>query len=69
MDKPHHGRIKNWQKDECQGGLGFLIVGEFLDHPHFRGSRCHTSAVVSFDEATGEVETRNSRYRVVSEHT
>lgn len=62
--KPHCGRIKGWSKEPCSGGLGFLIVGDFLDHPRFRGQG-HTSAVVSFDEAAGTVETRNSRYQLV----
>lgn len=65
-DKPDHGRIKDWSKDPCDGGLGYLIVGEFLDHPYLRG-RCHTSAVVSHNSETGEIETRNSRYRLVAE--
>jgi hypothetical protein len=66
-EKPHHGRIKNWLKVKCAGGLGFFIVGEFLDHPHFRGPACYTSHVVALDEATGELETRNSRYRLVND--
>lgn len=65
-DKPHHGRIKGWSKSPCDSGLGFLIEGEFLDHPYIRGIG-HTNAVVAFDEASGEFETRNSRYRAVTD--
>lgn len=65
LKKPHHGRIAGWHKSACDGGLGYVIVGEFLDHPMFRGPMCHTSAVISHDETTGEIETRNSRYTLV----
>lgn len=63
--KPDFGRIKAWSKSSCDGGLGYLIEGEFLDHPHIRG-RGHTSAVIAHNSETGEVETRNSRYRLVA---
>jgi len=46
--------------------LGYLIEGDFLDHPFHRG-RGHTSYIIAHDEVTGEVETRNSRYRLVAE--
>lgn len=73
-DKPHKGTIKNWfpyyfDRKETEEyykepvGLGFLIRGTFVDHPQFgfaRGS--HTSWIMSHDEKTGEIETRNSRY-------
>ena len=64
-EKPHLGRTKNWSKRPCGSGLGYLITGEFLDHPHMRGPHCRTSFVVTHDEKTGEVETANSRYRLV----
>lgn len=64
-DKPHYGRIKNWCKKVCEGGLGYIITGEFLDHPQYRGPYCHTSYVVAHDVITGEIETRNSRYQLV----
>lgn len=66
-DKPHHGRVKDWVKEPCDSGLGYLIVGEFLDHPHFRGPRCHTSYLVAHNSETGEIETKNSRYTLVDD--
>lgn len=66
-DKPHHGRIKGWSKEPCNSGLGYRIVGEFLDHPHFRGPRCHTSYVIAHNSETGEIETANSRYTLVTD--
>lgn len=64
--KPDHGRIKSWSKAPCNGGLGYLIEGEFLDHPYLRGSG-HTSVVIAHNAETGEIETRNSRYRLVND--
>ena len=65
--KPHLGKITDWQKSEvsAQYGLGYQIVGIFVDHPRFAGMRGHTSYVVAHDEETGEIETRNSRYTLV----
>jgi hypothetical protein len=65
--KPHKGQIKNWFKSETEGfGLGYRIRGEFVDHPEFGNARSGvTSYVVAHDEATGEIETRNSRYTLV----
>lgn len=67
--KPHKGSLKNWFKEDwgCAGlGLGYMIRGEFVDHPEFAGCKNgHTSYVVAHDEATGEVETKNSRYTLV----
>lgn len=54
-DKPHKGVIKNWVKKD-HGGYS-VILGEQEPHYFIR-----TSAIVHHDEATGEVETRNSRY-------
>lgn len=67
--KPHHGAIKDWRKHECDGGLGFQILGTFVDHPYFAGEPGHTSYVVAHDENTGEIETRNSRYRLEGDET
>lgn len=68
-DKPHRGTMKNWFKEYwgCEGyGLGYMIRGEFVDHPEYAGCpNGHTSYVVAHDEATGEVETKNSRYTLV----
>jgi hypothetical protein len=64
--KEHKGSLKNWRKYECPGhGLGYLILGEFVDHPQFAGHLGNTSYVVAHDEATGEIETRNSRYTLL----
>jgi hypothetical protein len=67
-DKPHKGRIERWWRYPCQGGLGYGINGQFLDHEHIRGDG-HTSYVVFHDEATGEIETRNSRYTLVGKES
>lgn len=65
-EKPHYGRIENWQEEACgKHGLGYLIVGRFLDHPAYALQKGHTSYVVKHDKATGEIETRNSRYTLV----
>jgi hypothetical protein len=65
--KPHMGRIEGWRKFHPPGcrGLGYLIEGESLDHPYYKGEGFHTSWVVAVDGA--EVETRNSRYTLVGE--
>ncbi len=66
--KPHKGHIKNWFKETwgCEGyGLGYMIRGEFVDHPEFAGAKNgHTSYVVAHDDL-GNVETRNSRYTLI----
>jgi hypothetical protein len=66
--KPHKGRIALWYKQDC-GTEGYLVCGVFLDHPQFMGEHGHTSLVLSHDEATGEIETRNSRYTLVKPMT
>jgi hypothetical protein len=62
--KPHKGTITDWWKCPCDrpNTLGYCIAGTFKDHPQFAGYDGYTSWVVKHDEATGEVETRNSRY-------
>lgn len=67
--KPHKGKIKNWYKREISisQGLGYQIMGEFVDHEDFAGYEGWTSFVVAHDEATGEIETLNSRYTLVDE--
>jgi hypothetical protein len=62
MEKPHKGTIENWFKLACKQGLGYAICGWAVGHPQFNGEGICTSYVVEHDEATGEVETRNSRY-------
>ena len=70
MDKPHHGRIANWYKFELmtkeKGTKNYVLIGHFLDHPTLGKNEAlsHTSAVLKYDEATGEIETRNSRYKL-----
>lgn len=66
-EKPHKGRIKDWFKYECDAKGGYIIRGRFVDHPEFAGLAGHTSLVLSHDEATGEIETRNSRYTLIGQ--
>lgn len=61
-EKPHKGVIKNWIKLPCDEGLGYAVFG---DAPDTEGWVIRTSYVVKHDEATGEIETRNSRYTLV----
>lgn len=66
-EKPHHGRIKvEVISTKPADYFGSRISGEFLDHPTLRGYG-RTSTVVSYDPATGEIETRSSRYTLVTE--
>lgn len=62
--KPHKGTLTNWTKVELPlaKGLGYIVTGVFKDHPDFAGEYGRTSYLVKHDEATGEIETRNSRY-------
>lgn len=64
-EKQHKGSIKDWTKIPCSLGLGYLIVGTFVDHPWFAGKPGNTSYVVKHDDATGEIETKNSRYTLI----
>ena len=61
-EKPHKGTINNWFKWSVEGmsGLGYVIVGDSLDHPQFGGGAIRTSYVVA--KIDDEIETRNSRY-------
>jgi hypothetical protein len=63
MEKPHRGAIKNWRR-EYRIGSGYVIIGEFVDNA---GQRKTTSYVLKHDEATGEIETRNSRYTLLGQ--
>ncbi len=63
--KPHKGSIKDWYKYGCTLGLGYMIIGTFVDHPKFVGETGNTSYVIKHDEKTGEIETNNSRYTLV----
>ena len=65
MEKPHRGAIKNWQREyRSKTGLGYIIIREFVDNA---GQRKSTSYVLKHDEATGEIETRNSRYTLLGQ--
>lgn len=70
-EKEHKGRIADWTKyngiERETGKRGYAIIGRFLDHPYLgkNGGLSQTSPVVAHDEATGEIETRNSRYTLV----
>lgn len=69
MDKPFKGRLENVVKQRfplsyAPNSLGYYYICTFLDHPQFAGRRGHTSYVVA--EEGNMVETRNSRYEIVS---
>lgn len=66
-DKPHKGSLKDWFKYEV--GDGYIICGRFIGHPQFNGEHGHTSLVLSHNEETGEIETRNSRYTLIGSAT
>lgn len=66
-EKPHQGKIHRWSKMHVGDdyGLGWCVYGDAEDHPFFGNATIRTSYVVKHDEATGEIETRNSRYTLV----
>jgi hypothetical protein len=68
-DKPHKGEITNWFKLPASHGLGYYIVGQFQNHPEFGQKFTNTSWVERHDLETGEIETRNSMYRLVGPET
>lgn len=48
--------------------LGYIFQGNFVNHPKFRGLDAiggTTSLVVKYDRKTGDVETLNSRYKLI----
>lgn len=55
-------------KPEIYGpNLGYIIVGDFMNHPTFRGldgRGGHTSLVVKHYK-NGKIETLNSRYQLI----
>jgi hypothetical protein len=63
-EKPHRGGMSEWRFLELGPGRR-IVVGRFVDHYLYGGLRGHTSLVERYDESTGEVETRNSRYTLV----
>jgi hypothetical protein len=65
-EKPHKGRIKDWRILHSAGTV--YIAGRFLDHPSLgkHGGNSITSPVLRADFVTGEIETRNSRYTLIS---
>lgn len=66
--KPFKGAITNVTFLPCKkddGSPGVYATCTFLEHPMFGGSSGHTSWIESYDPETGELETRNSRYKVV----
>lgn len=66
-NKPYQGRIKNWTiLPQGQKAQQFIIIGDFLDHPWIRQGGT-TSRILKFDLTSGEIETANSRYTLVSE--
>lgn len=73
--KPHKGRIIVTGEGNAEGwGLGYFYWCRFLDHPEFAGKTGHTSYVThdyrDLPRHKGdsyEIETRNSRYTVVTQ--
>jgi len=70
--KPYKGSIKDWyvfypSPEWKPQGLGYLIMGTFVDHGQYAGCSGSTSWVVSHDEGSGEVETLNSRYNLIGD--
>lgn len=61
--KKHHGRIRLSSMPDSV--VGQQVNGYFLDHPFIRGAG-HTSVVLR-QEPDGEIETMNSRYKLVTE--
>lgn len=76
-EKPHNGQITNWwlhyplsDFEPPEGAPGYIVRGDLIDHPMWNASDpwmkgSNTSWVLTHDEATGEIETLNSRYRLV----
>ncbi len=64
MEKPHKGRIGRWTRITTLNDK-VCVAGLALEHPEFGGHYMRTSYLVSHDEETGEIETRNSRYTLV----
>ena len=66
VGKPFKGDITDWTKMETvhpDTGLGFYILGTFVNHPEFKGVYTNTSAVMAEDGNL--IETRNSIYCLV----
>ena len=66
-EKPHHGRIAAWRKIKSGTMEGY--EGVFLDHPHLTGFVSRTSAILKGPDGDGEIETLNSRYKLVGPET
>ena len=77
MKKPHKGSISSWKKlnvvnpDNAElinkfygPSLGYVIRGIPSGHPEFE-NWIRTSLVVKHNKRTGEIETLNSRYKLV----
>lgn len=74
--KPHKGVIIDWRRVAMtpeqieyyknkgeDTGLNYYIKGTCVNHPNYGyGPMFRTSWIMSHDEETGEIETRNSRY-------
>ena len=61
--KPHRGRITDWTRVWIDDER-YHIFGFSQDHPRLAGHLL-TSVVLKHDEATGEIETKNQRFRLV----
>lgn len=66
--KPYRGKIVYGATAEYPDG--YIILGQFVNHPRFAGNYGHTSLIVwEQPHHPGEdydVETLNSRYRIIS---
>jgi hypothetical protein len=59
MEKPYKGALKNWHR-KYRLLSGYVIIGE-----NNAGQRKTTSSVLKHNQATGEIETLNSRYTLI----
>lgn len=67
--KPHLGQISDWRFSVAK--KGFVVFGVFVDATKKSKNPLtqlygHTSRVLFHNEATGEIETLNSRYTLTT---
>lgn len=60
--KPYKGEIHHWRRVKTSDG--YFITGQPHNHPEFI-DWIKTSRVVKFNAALLEIETLNSRYRLI----
>lgn len=64
QEKPFLGIIRHWHKVPSDEGLGYYIWGEFVAHPDFGNKITNSSPVYVHNLETGDIETRNSKYKL-----